>query len=359
MGVPHRFLVEFSFLLSYPDDGKYCVTGGHDRTVRLWNPFRVDPAYVPPDRDSKRVGAKSGRKNEKELAAVPPALPIQTYFNGLTHPVSALDTVTSPTAPAQLLLAATEKTLVISDLVTNQVLRRLQGHSGRINSVAASDDGDCYLSASYDATVCIWDGRARSSTKPIQILRDAKDSVTSVQVVQERGVDKSMASAEALIRTSSVDGIVRTYDVRRGLLKCDDVGSAITGMAMTHDGQCLATSCLDGTIRLIELGTGELLNTYHGMHISGRYALDVGILANDATVVSGSEDGCCVLYDLVRATQVQSLQHDDNIGNAARPLCSIATHPTKSSVVLTAGYDSKNVVWDNDSSLWSDQLLNS
>ena len=107
----------------------------------------------------------------------------------------------------------------------------------------------------------------------------------------------------------------------------------------------------------MELGTGELLNTYYGKHVCGRYALDVAILANDATVVSGSEDGCCVLYDLVRATQVQSLQHDENTGNAARPLCSLATHPTKSSVVLTAGYDSKNIVWANDSSPWSEQLL--
>ena len=198
------------------------------------------------NKPAKRVGSSSSTVsahggNSTTPKVPPPALPIQTYFNGITHPVSALDTVTSPSAPTQLLLAATEKTLVVSDLVTNQVLRRFQGHSARINSVVANDDGECYLSASYDATVCIWDGRARSATKPIQILKDAKDSVTSVQVVQEKGDDSTsnkknfIACSEALIRTSSVDGVVRTYDLRRGLMKCDDVGSAITGMAMTRE----------------------------------------------------------------------------------------------------------------------------
>jgi mitogen-activated protein kinase organizer 1 len=221
--------------------------------------------------------------------------------------------------------------------------------------------------------VSIWDGRARSSTKPVQSLQDAKDSVTSVHVVQAGGGDPSQSSsalpnlatggATALIRTSSVDGVIRTYDVRRGLLQCDNCGSPITSMARTRDGQCLAISCLDGTIRLMELETGELLNTYHGHHTAGQYGLEVAILANDATIVTGSEDGCCVLYDLVRATRTQCLLPHESSASCGtgrpHPLCSIAAHPTKSSVVLTASYDGTNVVWADDPSLWSHQLLSS
>lgn len=201
-----------------------------------------------------------------------------------------------------------------------------------INAVAAAKHAEAYLSASYDGTVAIWDGRS-SDTRPIQVLKEAKDSVTDVVVVQNE---------DCIIRTSSVDGFIRTYDLRKGLVHADDCGSPITSMALTKDGECLAVSCLDGTIRLLQ--DGELLNTFTG-HKAGNYALQVGILANDSTIISASEDGTCILSDLVQATRVQALEV-----SPGRPACSIATHPKISSVVITASYDETTTVWSHDSS---------
>ena len=280
------------------------------------------------------------------LDDLPSALPIQTYSGGYTHPISALMATESNTA--QILLAASKKTLVVSDLLTAQVVRRLQGHTGRINALTAADRGEAFLTASYDGTVSIWDGRSRD-TKPIQVLREAKDSVTDVFTVQSDTGGGSVAAA-GLICTASVDGVVRSYDLRKGLLKSDDCGSPISSMARTHDGQCLAISCLDGTIRLMEIDTGELLNTYSGFHKSGQFGLEVAILADDATIATGSEDGACILYDLVWANHVQSLEA------STRPMCSIATHPQKSSVIITASYDGSTIVWSNDST-WEKQLV--
>ena len=33
--------------VKFSHDGKYCISAGQDRTVRLFNPTRIDPAYVP------------------------------------------------------------------------------------------------------------------------------------------------------------------------------------------------------------------------------------------------------------------------------------------------------------------------
>lgn len=273
----------------------------------------------------------------------PPAMPIQTYTSGYTHAITSVTTTESRTA-AQVLVAASQKTLVISDLITQQLKRRLQGHhSGTINAVAAARHAEAYLSASYDGTVAIWDGRS-SDYKPIQVLKDAKDSVTDVHVVQCEDDGSGSSMNEAKIRTASVDGVVRTYDLRRGLVDSDDCGSPITSMAPTKDGECLVVSCLDGTIRLLQVDSGELLNTYTG-HKAGNYGLGVGILANDSTIVSASEDGTCVLSDLVKATRVQAL-----VVSPGRPTCSIATHPKISSVIVTASYDETTTVWSHDSS---------
>ena len=35
-----------TLIVRFTADGNYCVSGGHDRTVRLWNPFRLDPGYL-------------------------------------------------------------------------------------------------------------------------------------------------------------------------------------------------------------------------------------------------------------------------------------------------------------------------
>lgn len=308
-------------------DGRHCLTGGHDRAVKLWNPFRYDPA------------AQKTSKKSHDLP--PPALPIQTYTSGYTHPITAVLAAESRTA-SQVLLAASDKTLVSSDLVTQQLKRRFQGHSGTINAIAAARNAEAYITASYDGSVCIWDGRS-SDYKPIQVLKEATDSVTDVHIEQSDN-DSPNHFPSALIRTASVDGVVRTYDLRRGQLQCDDCGSGITSMALTKDSQCLAVSCLDGTIRLLQVDTGELLNTF-AKHKAGNYGLDVVILGDDATVMSASEDGTCVLYDLVQAKPVQELEV-----SSKRPTCSIAANPKWSSVVITASYDETTTVWSHDSS---------
>jgi len=288
----------------------------------------MDPAHFS---FANREAPKRG--TNVPLNSLPHALPIHSYMDGHSHPVSAIAVDNASTT----LVSASGKTVVWTDVVAQAVKRRFHGHDGRINAVAISEACETFLSASYDGSIRIWDARSRSP-EPIQILKEAKDSVTGVHTVQRQG--------EAVIRSCSVDGTVRTYDLRKGQVQCDDVGNAIFSMALTHDGQCLAISCLDGTIRLMEVDTGELLNTYHSHHKAGNYALECTLTADDANVVTGSEDGRAVYYDLVRGDMVQEL-----LGHT-KPTCSVATHSKRenSSVVITASYDGSAVVWANDSS---------
>ena len=67
------------------------------------------------------------------------------------------------------------------------------------------------ISGSYDATVRLWDCKSQS-TKPIQVLEEARDSVSSLHTVGHE------------IVTGSVDGIMRIYDLRMGMLFVDVIG---------------------------------------------------------------------------------------------------------------------------------------
>jgi len=67
------------------------------------------------------------------------------------------------------------------------------------------------VSGSFDATVRLWDTKSQS-TKPIQVLDEAKDSVSSIHVVGHE------------IATGCVDGRVRLYDIRMGQVYVDLLG---------------------------------------------------------------------------------------------------------------------------------------
>ena len=72
------------------------------------------------------------------------------------------------------------------------------------------------FTGSYDRTVRIWDLRSHNRAE-VQILKDFKDSVSSIDV----GNDRKM------ILCGSVDGCVRTYDLRQGKLFVDHIARKV------------------------------------------------------------------------------------------------------------------------------------
>ena len=313
----------------FTHDGKYVVTGSWDRTLRLSNPLRLDPAHPPP-----KVVATVHDDDDVRLEDLPQALPIAVYSDGITHPVSAVAVDDQSTT----LVCASEKTLVVLDCLTRQCKRRFQGHVGRINAVGVNQGAEVYLSASYDASVRLWDGRS-SHYEPIQILKEAKDSVTCVHSVQSEYM--------TILRTASIDGIVRTYDLRMGMLQCDDVQSPITGMCATSDQRCLVVNCLDGALRLLDLEKGTLLRHYADGHAAGQYGLNCAVSAGDDYIATGSEDGLVVLYDISKGRVCQVLE------GHRQPTCSVAMHPQANlaSVVVSTSFDGTAIVWGHDTSL--------
>lgn len=137
---------------------------------------------------------------------------MQTYADGHLHPVHCV----AADASSSVLLSASEKTLLATDLLTAQGKRKWWGHGSRIECVAclggsgeAGNGGggggsgigeEVYASASYDATVRLWDARS-NSREPLMVLDQATDAVTCVAAGRGAG--------EASIVTSSVDGKVR------------------------------------------------------------------------------------------------------------------------------------------------------
>ncbi|KAF9918987.1 WD repeat-containing protein 83 [Lobosporangium transversale] len=272
----------------YNSTGEYILTGGVDRTVRLWNP---DTRFC-----------------------------IKSYE---AHGWEVLDLAISP-ENGKFASCGGDKTVFLWDVMSGMTIRRFTGHTQRVNTVDFNDEGTVLVSGSYDATIRLWDCRSNLRA-PIQILEEPKDSVTSIEL---KGSD---------LLAGCVDGSIRIYDIRKGSLITDQIFEPITSVAFSSDGNCVLASSLDDTVRLMDRDNGTLLNAYKG-HKNNQYKIRSCLDNSDAHVISGSEDGKIFIWDLMEGAIIHEIDAHSKIVSA------IAYHPTQDRM-CSASVDGSIKTW--------------
>ncbi|KAF8586681.1 nuclear mRNA splicing protein [Ramaria rubella] len=271
---------------------KYVLTGGQDRTIRLWNPS---------------LGTE-----------------IKVYKG---HGYEVLSITVSPDN-ARFASSGGDRSIFLWEVATGNTIRRISGHMGRVNVVEFNSDASVVASGSFDSTVRLWDLRAQNR-QPIQTLDDARDAIQTLHV----------GTTEVI--SGSVDGHVRTYDLRKGELRSDFLGSPVTSVLPTADGQTILVQTLDSTVRLMDAQNGKLLNTFKG-HVNDSYRSRACFGHAEASVISGDEQGCVWAWDLVDAT---SLPPTPPPRIHEKIVTWVEHHPSESGEMLTASSDGTAKVW--------------
>lgn len=215
--------------------GAYILTGSSDRTIRLYNPF---PSTSIPSIHSTRQ------------PVIPEGRLIQTY-QAHGYEVLSLNVARDN---ERFVSAGGDRSAFLWDVASATTIRRFGGtaggHSSRINVVKFAGDGDSLIvSGGFDTTVRIWDCKSKS-LKPVQVLTEARDAVTSLVV---RGPE---------VIAGSVDGRVRSYDVRMGKCTTDVLGASATSLDITKDGNAVLVGTLDSKLRLLDRQSGSCLRAY-------------------------------------------------------------------------------------------------
>lgn len=120
------------------------------------------------------------------------------------------------------------------DVATGRVIRKFRGHDSEVNAVKFDEYASVVVSAGYDRSLRAWDCRSHS-TEPIQVIDSFLDSVMSVCLTKTE------------IIGGSVDGTVRTFDIRFGREISDDLGQPVNCISLSNDGNCVLASCLDSS----------------------------------------------------------------------------------------------------------------
>ncbi|KAI9889672.1 MAG: hypothetical protein M1814_005073 [Vezdaea aestivalis] len=252
--------------------GTYILAGSH-RTITLYNPFP----------------SSSSHSSQQ----------IQTYS---AHGHEILD-LSITAGNDRFASVGGDRQVFLWDVRTAQTLRRWGGHGARVNAVAWAGEDSVVISGGYDASVRLWDTKSRNMN-PIEVWDEAKDSVTSVVV----------CGPEIIV--GGVDGKVRTYDVRMGVIKTDVIGYPVTSLSVTRDGSAMLVSTLPlmlssdkptAKILLLDRATGKLMQTFTG-HGNDELRIRSSFGANEKYVISGTEDGKIVVWDLLKGKIIRKLQ---------------------------------------------------
>ncbi|KAF2801750.1 mitogen-activated protein kinase organizer 1 [Mytilinidion resinicola] len=294
---------------------QYILTGSTDHTIRLFNPSKAASPGSVPD----------------------PSLPtpglIQTYD---AHGYEVLDLAVSADN-ARLISVGGDKTVFLWDVSRATTIKRWTGHAGKVNSCAfGGTEGSVVVSGSYDGTVRLWDAKSQSY-KPIMVLSEARDSVSSVAVMG------------AEIVAGSVDGRVRCYDIRMGQMLVDVIGAPVTSLTPTKNTDSLLVSSLDSTIRLMDKPDGKLLKAYRAPEYTNTdYRIRSTLGLSDSIILSGSESGHILIWDLLTGNPLHKLRHSPATQTPPNPkkdvVSAVAFCPTRREWA-SAGGDGNVIVW--------------
>lgn len=202
---------------------------------------------------------------------------IQTY---LLHASEVLGlSINGDTNGAQFASVGADRNIFVWDTERGVTIQRLRGHETKITCVEYGPQGILF-SGSFDGRVNVWDTRSRSY-KPTQVFADARDGVTGLAV------------ADAVVHAGSLDGALRSYDLRKGVMTTDRVGAAVAGVTVVEAGTVLVAT-LASEMQLVDDAAG-VIQRFSG-HVNTQYLMQPSVVST--TVLAGSEDQRVYGWDL-------------------------------------------------------------
>lgn len=235
--------------VEFSADGTKAVSGGADRTIRLWD-------------------LASGEELKR--------------FEG--HEENVTCVAFSPSGN-RLISGSSDQTVKLWDIESGRLIKSFSGHGNIVTCVAFSSTGRLAASGGYDGTIKVWD---LSSGRVLKELGEGK-----------LGTVRSIAflPGEGKLVSGGSDRLITVFDVQSGgvIKKLKGHKGDILSVSVSGDGSRILSSSRDLTARLWTTSTGAEEKKFVG---HGNWVLKVAFTTGDNHAISCSLDKTFRLWDL-------------------------------------------------------------
>lgn len=189
----------------------------------------------------------------------------------------------SPVAPV-LASASGDRSVIIYDLDSRDILHRLKAHKGYVNAIAFSPNGKYIASGAGDRKVIIWDVNSGTALRTLSGHNGDINALTWSQ------------SGELLV-SGSDDGRAIVWDSSNGntVSEISETGADITALAISPDETTVATAGSDGDIRLYNSQDGSKLSQ---LKSHDGYTFDLAWSVDGKRLTSAGSDGAIRQWNL-------------------------------------------------------------
>lgn len=253
--------------LAISPDGRFAVSGSHDRLVNVW--------HLP---DGHLQYTLRGHTSGVRAAAISPNSRI-------------------------IATGGADRMIRLWNSADGTLLRTLFGHIGEVRSLDFSPDGKMLLSAGSDGTILIWDVERGANT---HLLTGHASTVTVARYSKD----------STKILSASEDATVRLWDAVSGQEIAVLRGHAgpVWDLALHPDGKTIATCGEDRAIKLWNLQTLTEIMTLRGHTDAVR---SVAFSPDGALLASGSDEFDCTirLWDVTEGKELEQWKgHYNSVG---------------------------------------------
>ena len=284
-------------------DGRFALTGGGDKSARLWR------LPLPPPTDGSSYRLVGHHLNVESIAVTP---------DGRTA-----------------VSASHDRTLIVWDLGIGQPVRTLEGHTAMVHSVAVTADGRFALSGAADRTVRLWDleaGREQftftghaGDVIRVALSRDGRfgysaglDRTIRVWDLQQHAAVQTLtgpirpitafalAAESGLVFAGCQDGSIFVWDeASESPQRQFKTPSPVHSLAVSPNGRSLAIGGHEGTIRIWDLEANHQVAEFKG---HSNVVADLAWSPDGRWLLSASDDQTIRLWDLLSSRQLRCLK---------------------------------------------------
>lgn len=302
-----------------------------------------------------------------------------------THANSLVSTVKISSDGNTIATCATDKTIKLWSMQTQEHLYTLRGHTEAISDIEFSPNNKYLASASDDLTIRIWNIQPSSNYSTIQILKNHTYHVTCLKFDArsrilisgaedenirvwdcKRGRSMRTLSAhsdpiaaldlsfdDTIIVSGSYDGLIRLFDtVTGGCLKTliyDKEGSSfpISNVVFSPNSKFVLASSLDGSLRLWDYMNNQVVKTYRGVDngpVAQKYCLGSVFIMDDLgkpSICSGDEHGNIIVWDI----QSQDIKYTLKASETHSPIMNLAAF-ANGRIIVSISLNGELCVWD-------------